>query len=347
MKILIIGGTKFLGHHLTKESLSKGHQVTLFNRGVSNPELFPEAVKLRGDREKDLKILENRQWDAVIDTCGYLPNVVKKSAELLTNNVSHYTFISSISVYTQFYSSKTSENSPVCKITEDELFQAAKIPTDGGLNPTMYDSFYPGLKASCEKTVEELFPGKTFIPRPGLIVGPYDYEGRFEYWCKRISEGGDVLCPDQLDRRKIKFIDCRDLTKWIVSMIESKETGIYNTTGPEENLTLKMFFDECKRVSGGDAKFIEASDEFLIKSRINSWRDFPYWIPMNDENFKGVFDVKNDKAILKGLTFRPISETIKDTISWLASKKYSSETKVGLARTQELKLIKRIKKESI
>ncbi len=345
MKLLIIGGTIFLGRYLTEAALGRGHNVTLFNRGTNNSTLWPEVDKIKGDRNKDLDKLKGRKWDAVIDTCGYHPYSVKASAEVLADIVSHYTYISSISVYQHFREMDTLEDSPVRTITEDQIKQSAKFPTGNRATAETYKSFYGGLKAVCEKTVEQIMPGKTFIPRPGLIVGPYDYSGRLGYWIKRINEGGDVLVPDQPEQRRIRFIDCRDLSEWIIKMVESNTTGIYNTTGAEDHMNIQTFYTKCNQICGGNAKWVYATDDFLLRSNVDPWNDLPFWIPLNEKD-SDLFGVSNVKAIQKGLTFRSLSTTIQDTLTWIKDKPGAVEWETGLPRDRELELIKQLKLES-
>ncbi len=190
MKILIIGGTIFLGRHLIEAALARGHRVMIFNRGQHNPDLYPEIEKLRGDRSGDLTALRGRRWDAVIDTCGYVPGVVRKSAELLADVVGHYTFISSCSVYANFDLAGTDENAPVKMITSEQLREAEKIDTGERATALVYAEMYGALKALCEGAAEEAMPNRVLNVRAGLIVGSYDYSDRFTYWVRRVAEGG-------------------------------------------------------------------------------------------------------------------------------------------------------------
>ena len=193
MKILIIGGTVFLGRHLVEAALSRGHEVTLFNRGRRNPDLFPEIEKIFGDRNSDLNALAGRRWDAVIDTCGYLPGAVRAAAELLSGSVEQYTFISSISVYEDRTRPGTNEDSPLCKLTDEQVREAEAVELADPIIAVNYGEMYGGLKALCERAAEEAMPDRTLVIRPGLIVGPHDYSDRFAYWVNRLARGGEVL----------------------------------------------------------------------------------------------------------------------------------------------------------
>ncbi|HKC63891.1 MAG TPA: NAD-dependent epimerase/dehydratase family protein [Pyrinomonadaceae bacterium] len=336
MRILIIGGTIFLGRHLIEASLARNHQITIFNRGRHNPDLYPEVEKLRGDRSLDLAALHNRRWDAVIDTCGYLPSIVRKSAELLADAAEHYTFISSCSVYANFDLAGTDENSPVSTITSEQLGEAEKIDTGERATAISYGEMYGALKALCERAAEEAMPGRVLNVRAGLIVGPDDYSDRFTYWVHRVAQGGEVLAPGRPGRR-VRVIDVRDLAEWIIRMAEKRQAGTYNATGAEDGLTMEHLLEECRSVAGSNATFIWASEEFLIEQDVRAWGEVPLWIP---EEYNGIFLVNNDKAVAAGLTFRSLSDTIKDTLAWDATRPSDTEWRAGLKPERERELIK-------
>jgi len=219
MKILILGGTLFLGRHIIESAVRNGHEVTMFNRGRRNPELFPDVEKIQGDRDSDLAALKGRKWDAVIDTCGYIPRIVERSAEALAGNAETYLFISTISVYKDFSKPGITENSGLAHL-ENEA------------DETLTNETYGALKAHCEERVKKYFPDNSLIIRPGLIVGPNDYSDRFTYWPVRIKKGGKIIIPRNTDY-PIQFIDVRDLADFAVRMIENKRTGTFNATGPK------------------------------------------------------------------------------------------------------------------
>ncbi|MCA1637216.1 MAG: NAD-dependent epimerase/dehydratase family protein [Acidobacteria bacterium] len=304
MKILIIGGTIFLGRHLIEAALAKGHEVTIFNRGRHNADLFPEVEKLRGDRENDVSALQGRSWDAAIDTCGYVPGVVKKSVEVLRDNIENYIFISSCSVYGNFNPDGSDENSSVAELTSEQVKIAEQIDTGDRVNASIYRESYGGLKALCEQTAEKLMPNRVLNVRAGLIVGEYDSVERFTYWVKRISDGGKVLAPGKPNRR-VRIIDARDLAEWIIRMAEKRRVGTYNATGAEDGLTMEKMLEEIRSVSGSDAKFVWANEEFLEEQKVEAWSEMPLWL---SEKYNGIFEVKNDKAIADGLTFHSLSK---------------------------------------
>ncbi len=326
MKLLILGGTIFVGRHLVEAALARGHQVTLFNRGQHNPDLYPEVEKLRGDRDGNLTALEGRRWDAVIDTCGYVPRIVRASAELLAGAVDHYTFISSISVYPTEDVHHIDENTPVATM-EDESVEEITGET------------YGPLKALCEQAAAAAVPGRVLNIRPGLIVGPHDPTDRFTYWPQRVARGGDVLAPGRPDA-PVQFIDARDLAEWTIDMVEMKQTGLYNTTGPAKPLTMGDFLRACKTTLNSDANFIWAGEAFLLEQQVTPFVEMPLWVP-EDAGVLLATDCR--KAITAGLTFRPIDETIRDTLAWDQTRPADREWRAGLSPQRERELLAKMR----
>lgn len=335
MKILIIGGTIFLGRHLIEAALAKGHQVTMFNRGLHNADLYPQVEKLRGNRADDLSALKGKSWDVVFDTCGYVPSIVRKSVAALRDSVEHYTFVSSCSVYGDFDPNGSDENSPVAKLTSQQVEEAEELDTGKRAKAVSFGEAYGGLKALCEQSAEDLMPGRVLNVRAGLIVGRYDSIERFTYWVKRVSEGGKVLAPGKPTRR-VRVIDASDLADWIVKMAENRRAGTYNSTGAEDGLTMEKMLEEIRRVSGGDAEFIWTSEEFLEQQKVEAWTEMPLWLA---EKYNGIFEVKNDKAINDGLTFRPLAETVKETLNWVRVRG-DEPLKVGIKPERERELLR-------
>lgn len=326
MKLLILGGTIFVGRHLVEAALARGHQVTLFNRGQHNPDLYPQVEKLRGDRDGNLTALEGRRWDAVIDTCGYVPRIVRASAELLAGAVDHYTFISSISVFPTEGVQHIDENTPVATI-EDESVEEITGET------------YGPLKALCEQAAAAAMPGRVLNIRPGLIVGPHDPTDRFTYWPQRVARGGDVLAPGHPDA-PVQFIDARDLAEWTVDMVQTKQTGLYNATGPAEPLTMGDFLRACKTTLNSDANFIWAGEAFLLEQQVTPFVEMPLWVP-EDAGVLLATDCR--KAIAAGLIFRPIDETIRDTLAWDQTRPADREWRAGLSPQRERELLAKMR----
>jgi 2'-hydroxyisoflavone reductase len=294
MKILVLGGTVFLGRHIVAAALARGHQVTLFNRGRQNPHLFPAVEKLCGDRDGDLTALRGRSFDAMIDTSGYTPAQVGVVAEALGRGIGHCTFISSISVHREF--------PPGRSFDEDAPLAAG---SDG----------YGPLKARSEEALEAALPGRVARVRPGLIVGPHDPTDRFTYWPRRIAAGGRVLAPGRPER-PIQFVDVRDLADWCVRLGELRHVGVFNAVGPRTRLTMEQLLDECRTVAESDAQFTWVSDEELAAAGVKAWTEVPLWIPEGDPDFGGMLLADNRRAVTAGLTFRPIGETVRATLEW-------------------------------
>jgi len=326
MKILILGGTRFLGRHLADSALARGHVVTLFNRGKTNPGLFPELETILGDREHDLAKLTGRAWDAVIDVAGYFPRIVRLSASGLERSVGRYVFISSISVYPDAILNKIGidESDPVGKL-EDETVEEITGET------------YGPLKALCEKTVLDLYGARGLVVRPGLIVGPDDPTDRFTYWPVRVARGGEVLAPEKPDV-PVQIVDVRDLSEFIIKLIEDQATDVYNATGPDYALTFETMLETCKRVSGSDASFNWASVEFLEQHKVAAWSEIPVWIPDSEEN-QGFSRMNVSKAINAGLKFRSLDDTVRDTLAWAGTRPVDYEWRAGLKPEREQELL--------
>jgi 2'-hydroxyisoflavone reductase len=338
MKILIIGGTVFLGRHLVEAALARGHEITMFNRGQRHPELFPEVERLRGDRMGEMEALRGRRWDAVIDTCGYVPRVVRASAELLAGSVEHYTFISSISVYADSAASVIDEGAPVKSLAEDQVRSAEEIEPSGPIMAVNYGEMYGGLKALCERAAEEAMHGRALNVRAGLIIGPHDYSDRFTYWPTRLARGGEVLAPGQPQSLK-QMIDARDLSEWIVRMIEKRLTGTFNATGLDYELTMERVLAECRRAVGGDAQLTWVSDDFLLAAEVAPWSEMPLWMP--EKYSLPAFSRTNcERAIAAGLTFRPLAQTASETFAWDVERPAEVERHAGLPAGRERQLLR-------
>lgn len=301
MKLLILGGTKFLGRAAAEAALARGHELTLFNRGETNAGLFPDAEKLRGDRDGDLTALEGRHWDAVIDPSGYVPRVVRASAELFA--VDHYVFVSSISVYAD-----TSQ-----PVDEESALRELADPATENVH-----EHYGELKVACERAVTETFPDAHTHVRPGLIVGPHDPTDRFTYWPRRAARGGDVLVPGR-PGRQVQIIDVRDLADWLVRIAENKTTGTFNATGPVPPVTMGEVVDVCARVAGSDASFTWVDEQFLLEREVGPWMELPLWLPESDPEAAYFLRVDVSRATAAGLTFRPLADTVVDTLAWAST----------------------------
>lgn len=325
MKLLILGGTRFLGRTIAEQALAAGHEVTLFNRGMSNPNLFPDAEHLTGDRDGNLTALKGRKWDAVIDPSGYVPRLVRDSARLLADSIEHYTFISSISVYQDFSHIGIDESYPVGTI-EDETIEEVNGVT------------YGPLKALCEQAAESEMPGRVFSVRAGLIVGPHDPTDRFTYWPVRVAQGGDYIAPHAPDV-PVQFVDVRDLSAWILAMIAHGKTGTYNATGLNPATTMGALLAACEALSDTDARAVWVDQSFLLENDVQPWSELPVWLPHTDENYRGMSQIDCSKAWRYGLTTRPINQTVRDTLEWAQSRDADYDLRAGLDHDKEQSLL--------
>lgn len=327
MNLLILGGTIFLGKHIVNAAIEKGHNVTLFNRGQHNPDWFPELEKIRGDRDGDLTELDGGKFDGVIDTCGYIPRIVKKSAEHLKDKAGHYTFISSISVYDNMSDMNITENSKTGEIT------------DGNVEEMTMENYGP-LKVLCENEVTKAFGENASIVRSGLIVGDGDFSDRFTYWIHRIKKGGKVIIPVSKGNN-VQFIDVKDLAEWTVKITEEKISGIYNSTGPLETLTFNDFVNKCKEFSGSDAEFIYIDEKFLLEEEVIPYKDLTLWLPQESA---GMNSVNISKAKKAGLKIRPLEQTLKDTVEYDLSRGPDFKLRTGLSDEKERELLEKWEK---
>jgi len=325
LRILILGGTGFTGPYQVRYALSRGHKVTTFNRGKTHPgELPSEVEQLVGDRNGKLDALKGRKWDVAIDNPTTLPAWVRDAAEILKGNVERYVFISTISVYADT-SKGIDETAPLAKYDGPDPYKE----TLEAMKASGYKTYGP-LKALSEKEAEKWFPGKTLIIRPGLIVGPGDETDRFTYWPVRIDRGGEVLAPGN-PSDPVQFIDARDLAEWTIHMAENRDTGIYNATGPAKPLGIGEMLDQTKSALNSDAKFTWVPAEFLQQQKVEVWSDMPVWA--GDE--LGLARTNISRALGKGLTFRPLTETARDTLAWFKSQSQDRQSKLRAGLTPE------------
>lgn len=310
VKILILGGTLFVGRHLVEAALQRGHEVTLFNRGREAPALFPEVERLKGDRRGDLAALAGRRWDAAIDTAAYVPSLVARAAHLLAPAVAHYTVISTRSVYAEH--ARSGEDGPLATLDAAALREAEAIEPEGRSTAYLYGEHYGALKALCERAAESAMPGRVLVIRPGLIVGPYDPTDRFTYWVRRVARGGAVLAPGRPDRT-VRALDARDLAAWCVRSIEAGTVGVFNAAGAD-GVTLASLLDACRpEPLESDARLVWASEAFLVARGVTPWSELPLWVREEDNAF---LETGNARAEAAGLTFRSLRETARDTRAW-------------------------------
>lgn len=319
MKILIIGGTRFVGRHLVEELIGRRHDLTMLNRGNNN--IFPQLKTITGDRNEQshIDLAAGQQWDAVIDTCAYFPRQVRMLAGVL-RSAAHYVLISSISAYQNQETANLCENDALAVISEDTPEQIT-------------GETYGGFKVLCEKAAAELSAAPLII-RPGLIVGPHDPTDRFTYWPHKILHGERVLVPD-CPRAPVQFIDARDLAVFIADAIEKRCTGAYNLVNSPGEYCFADVLKACFRVTGSKAVKTMVSEDFLLKNGVEPWGDLPFWSPGPSGNF---MLTSNRKAVADGLKTRPLAETVRDICSWLAAEKKTT-LKAGMTAAREAQLL--------
>jgi 2'-hydroxyisoflavone reductase len=316
VRILMLGGTAFAGRHVVGQALARGHTVTMFNRGRTGPELFPDTERVLGDRSESVDALRGRRFDAAVDMCGYLPADVERSAGALAPTVGRYLFVSTRSVYADHSAPGMDEDAPLATLPEGE-------PAD-----RITEESYGPLKAACERAAQDAFGERATILRPGLIVGRHDPSGRFPYWPRRVAEGGAVLAPAPPDQ-PIQLIDARDLAAFVLDLLERDASGTYDAVCPAGALTLAGILDACLRVSGASATVVWADAGFLLDRGVEPWMGLPLWMP--GPEYAGFQRSDVSRALAAGLRIRPVDETVADTLDWLAS----SDPGRGAALTRE------------
>lgn len=320
MNLLILGGTLFLGRHLVEAALARGHSLTLFHRGKTNTGLFPEVTEILGDRTDptDLAKLEGLSFDAVVDTCGYIPRIVGLSAQALAGRVGRYCFISTVSVYPGWPEGSTDEEAPTGTLEDPTVEQIT-------------GETYGPLKALCEQQVQAHFPTQSLIIRPGLIVGPHDPSDRFTYWPHRVAQGGEILAPGGAEL-PTQWIDVRDLAEWTIRMLEGERTGIFNADGPV--VGLGQLLATCLLASGATATITYARESFLQEQGVGAWIELPLWIPGVSGRSDGGA-TRTQRANLAGLTYRTVLETVRDTLAWDQARPEGSGWKNTLTAEKE------------
>jgi nucleoside-diphosphate-sugar epimerase len=294
MRLLILGGTIFLGRHVAAEALRRGHEVTVFHRGRHGTDLFAgEAEHLIGDRGGDLSALEGRAWHAAIDTSGYQPADVAASSSLLARaGAEHLGFVSTCNVYPTWPAEAVSEDTPVW--------------TEG-------DDYGPN-KAACEREAEAALPGRVSAYRAGLLCGPHDNVFRLPWWVQRIGHGGEVLAPGDPDRT-VQLVDARDLAAWFVDRAERREAGVFNATVPAGRTTMREVLEAAVAATGSDARLTWVPDDALAAAGVEPWTELPLWLPEADG--PGTWQVDASRAEAAGLRARPVAETVADVWAWL------------------------------
>ena len=327
LRILILGGTGFIGPHQVRYALARGHRVTLFNRG-RHPQEWPAAVEeLTGDREVgNLKALEGREWDVCIDNPTSVPSWVRDAGRVLAGRVKHYVFISTISALADTSRPGLDETAPLATYPGADAMAETRATLLANL------ALYGPLKARCEQEAEKQFPGQTTIVRPTLIAGPGDETDRFTYWPVRVARGGEVLAPPAED--PVQIIDVRDLAEWTIRLAEGRVLGTFHAAGPERELSVGAMLAAVRTATGSDAKFVHADAKFLAEHGVAMWSDLPAWVPGTGET-AGFARVSHARASQAGLTFRPVAETAADTLAWYKAQPEARRSKLRAGLTPE------------
>lgn len=331
LKLLVLGGTGFLGPHFVAAARKRGHTLTLFNRGKTNPDKFSgedyrDIEQLHGDRKTDLSALEGeRKWDAVLDTSAYIPADVTRSAKLLAPKVRQYLLVSTISVYAK-NDVPSEETSPLAVLSDPNVTEVT-------------GETYGGLKALCEKAAEAELPGRTTVVRPGLIVGPGDNSDRFTYWPARAERGGEILAPGSA-QDPTQFIDVRDLAAFLLACIERGHVGIYNADAEPGALTMGALLRESQKAAGKKSTLTWAPADFLEVQKVAPWSDMPVWIPARGE-YAGFGRTSVRKARAAGLSYRPLRDTVRDTLAWWRKlpEERRAKPKAGLSAQRESEVL--------
>ncbi|WP_223634091.1 NAD-dependent epimerase/dehydratase family protein [Planococcus sp. 4-30] len=318
MKVLVLGGTSFVGRHMVEELVAKGHEVVLFNRGKSNPGLFPKLKRIRGDRRKDAAKLRDGKWDAVLDTSAYTPADLQPIMENIRTD--HYTFISTISVYNDFTSGPVKESSSVFR----ENVKGDRVTSDT----------YGPFKVMCEQLIKKETGDKALIIRPGIVIGPFDPTDRFTYWAMKLNDENTVLIPGSKER-KVQWIDARDLARFTVMQLEAKVTGVFNVVA--DPVSMEEFVEQ---ISDRECKTIWADDQYLIEEGVEAF-ELPFWIPYSEEFPDGFILADNEKAKSAGLTFRTLKQSAKETLEWI-EKQGDFRLTAGISTTREQELLKKL-----
>lgn len=319
----MLGGTEFLGVHLVEALLAAGWDVTLFNRGVTQPNLFESLARLRGDRNGDVSALKGHTWDVVFDLSAFHPDHVDRTAAHLAGECGHYVFVSTVSAYAEFRGPGTTEESPLSRL-------------DGPVPTEVDRASYGPLKALCEERVTDLFASRTIV-RPTVVVGPHDPSDRLTYWVLRLSEAGQHIVPPDLDAA-VQYIDARDLAAWMVHLGARRDDGVYNAAA--DQVPFARLARVIADVAGVEPRPVQLTEEQMATEGVRPWLDLPLWLPPADHDMRGFFQIDASRAVSAGLSTRALADTVRDTLTW-ARTRDAAELRVGLTRERNAELVAR------
>lgn len=319
LKILILGGTGFIGPHMVRHGIAQGHEISMFNRGKTNPSLFPGVEHLTGDRDRGLDSLKGRKWDAVIDNSGYVPRHVRDSAELLRDNVGRYLFISTGSVY-QWAGEEINEDSPLVVLEDPKSEDVEK--------------HYGPLKVDCEKAVNEIYGPRATVVRLHIVAGPGDTTDRFTYWPVRFAQGGELIAPGE-QSNPVQFVDVRDVAEFTVHLVEQNTGGTFNAAGPaEKDYSMATFLETVKGATKSSASYTWVDEKFLGERKAN----FPLWISQRGPA-RALCRVRSSRGIAAGLRFRPVATTARETLEWFKAEPADRQAKLNLQLDRDAKVL--------
>jgi 2'-hydroxyisoflavone reductase len=321
MRILVLGGTRFVGRAVVEAALGRGDTVTMFNRGKTNPGLFPSVETVTGDRAVDLSALDGREWDAVIDVACYEPEVARLSAGAFANRTGRYVFVSTVSVYQD-------QNTREAQLEDAPLQELRDGMTD-------FAQRYGPDKALAERIAQEVYGERALIARPGLITGPHDPTDRFPYWPRRIARSGRVLAPGD-PAALVQFIDVRDLAAWLADACHHGRDGVFNLTGTP--LPFGMMLDLCKTATYSDAELSWIPSDRLVAAGVDPGMGIPLWI--GEPGYDAFNNVDSSRAVAAGLVCRPVIETIRDTLAWDLARGGPAPGDEGLSAAEEDRLLR-------
>ncbi|MGI4833884.1 MAG: NAD-dependent epimerase/dehydratase family protein [Janthinobacterium lividum] len=335
MHILLIGGTQFLGRHVAAAALARGHEVTLFHRGHHpHPGTLGPVREILGDRHHDLHRLAGRRWDAVVDTCGYLPGAVRAAARALRPVVGQYVFISSVAAYADFSQPGYAE---IAQLAALNPAQAAALAPAADLTASSLGDLYGALKAACEREVSQVFGANALLLRPGVLVGPHDPTDRLTYWLSRLARGGEVLAPGR-PQRFVQLLDARDLAAWLIAMLEQGTGGAFNAASPPFSLTMEQLLTEAQALTHQQATLTWVSEGFLRREAVAEWSELPLYLAESGED-RGFLAADTDKALRHNLVTRSLADTMRDTLTW--RRPDPAPLRAGLAAGRERELLRR------
>jgi 2'-hydroxyisoflavone reductase len=323
MRILLIGGTRFVGRHVVAAALAAGHDVTIFHRGKTGADLFPDVEHRIGDRNSDLTALAEGTWDATVDTCAYFPRQVQELADVLGDRGGHYQQVSSVSAYASPAFRGYREDAPLADLDDPSVEEVT-------------DETYGGLKVLCERVAVERFGPQSIIVRPTYVVGPDDYTWRFPWWVARIARGGDVLAPGPADAPS-QVIDARDMGAWMIGLLERGASGAFHAVGPSATFTWGEELDAIAGVvapEGTTLRWVDAA--FLIDAQVDD-SALPLWPGIDPDMLMMTADPA--AALATGLTIRPLADTVRDTLAW--TRTVEQPARPGLSIADETALLEK------